>query len=194
MEDIPVMPIVRELFEALPDWDVPELDLSAKDVLFFRDNYQVIRFKNGIATRYHAEFIEPRRYENGTVPGPYTAPEGRIVVSETVVIPRNATEELIGLDEPFNPLPIATYIDDPVANAQDGSEVKSEELPTYNFEDPAVWGGLPRERPVTGGYWRDEDFVYYQGLNDTEIFKYLPTLKIYHFNRPRRNSYAVDAN
>lgn len=222
MEDIPVMPIVRELFDTLPDWDVPEITFLKSGVQFFRDGYQVVVVRNRVATRYYAEFVRPRRYEGGAVRGPYVPtvrkpaaeveaeygmqpgsldkagqctpadaediPDYEITDYLWQTLPRERRntggywrDDKIIYYQLFGMKYVQKYrpkiIPDPVANAQDGTDVvaTAEELPTYNFEDPSLWGGLPRSRPVTGGYWRDENYVYYQGLKDTEILKFRPT-------------------
>lgn len=38
------------------------------------------------------------------------------------------------------------------------------DLPVYEI-DSGLWESIPRERKPTGGYWRDEDRLYYQLLN-----------------------------
>lgn len=65
------------------------------------------------------------------------------------------------------------YRDDqtePVANAVDGSDVVYEELPEYEILKE-LWDGLPFERRDTGGYWRDDHYIYYQPIGQAKPTK-----------------------
>lgn len=77
MDDITFMPIVKELFDTLPEWDVPELNLEPGKTYFFRDSrsIHVVRIRDGAIKRYQADFMKPRQYEDAALPiDPFTTP------------------------------------------------------------------------------------------------------------------------
>lgn len=62
---------------------------------------------------------------------------------------------------------------EPVANAIDGTDVVALELPEYEILKD-LWEGLPWERRSTGGYWRDEHYIYYQLIGQEHPTKMRP--------------------
>ncbi len=162
MEDIAVMPIVAEVFYTFPEWDVQDLEVDAGKVQFFRDGYQVVRFADGYATRYHAEFIQPRRYEN-------TIPPVTNVPPETAPPEKNKKDKDGIIFDPFTvPTPKATYMD----RAEPPAELPTQEIAAD------LWEMLPRERRNTGGYWRDDEFLYYQLLGQGKIQQFRPMIRL----------------
>lgn len=138
----PCMMIDRELFGTLPEWDVPALELAAGKTYFFSNGEEIVRYRDGSITRCKTELL----------PSYYLTPK--------------PTPE----DEAIPDGPIVTMPDGPVANAIDGTDVVAEELPEYEILKD-LWDGLPWERRETGGYWRDDQYIYCQMIGQAKPTK-----------------------